>query len=145
VKQALRRENLACNSNKERTRWTWRSGLRAEEFRDAVTKLGPRGRTTPYPKNLRDEAVDYTQEWRAQGATWGDIARELNIGVDSLTKWARAVERSPAAPAFRQVALAQEGVARAMEGSGLVVYGPGGARVEGLDVASLAELLRRLS
>jgi hypothetical protein len=117
---------------------------RAEGFREAVTKLGPRGRTTPYPKKLRDEAVDYAQERRAQGATWGGIAQELGIGVDSLTKWARTAERSPAVPAFRQVSLEQEVVA-STAGRGLVVHGPGGVRVEGLDVASLAELLRRLS
>ena len=118
---------------------------RAEGFREAVTKQGPRGRTTPYPKNLRDEAVGYAEERRAQGATWGGIAEELNIGVDSLTKWARAAETRPAAPGFRQVALAQEAVVARAVGSGLVVHGPGGVRVEGLDVASLAELLRRLS
>jgi transposase len=118
---------------------------RAEGFREAVSKLGPRGRTTPYPKDLREEAVAYAQERRAKGATWGGIARELGIGIDSLTKWARAAERSPAKPAFRQVALAQEEVVAGAAGSGLVVHGPGGVRVEGLDVAGVAELLRRLS
>lgn len=118
---------------------------RAEGFRDAVAKLGPRGRTTPYPKDLRDEAVGYAQERRAQGAPWGLIARELGLGVDSLTNWARGARASRREPGFRRVELKpSKAVVNAAENA-LVVHGPGGVRVEGLDVATLAELLRRLS
>jgi hypothetical protein len=118
---------------------------RAEEFRDSVAKLGPRGRTTPYPQKLRDEAVQYAQERRAKGATWGLIAQELGLGVDSLTHWARGTKRGRDVPGFRQVKLKQSTSAEGLAGSRLVVHGPGGLRVEGLDVAALAELLRRLS
>jgi len=118
---------------------------RAEGFREAVAKLGQRGRTTPYPNKLRDEAVDYARERREQGATWGLVARELGIGIDSLTNWARLAGRGAARPEFRQVALKQGEVAVSVTGSAMVVHGPGGVRVEGLDVAGLAELLRRLA
>lgn len=118
---------------------------RAEGFREAVAKLGQRGRTTPYPKKLREEAVDYARERRAQGATWGLVARELGMGLKSLMNWARQAERSGGKPEFRQVALKQMEVAVSGTGGGLVVHGPGGVRVEGLDVGGLAELLRRLS
>jgi transposase len=118
---------------------------RAEGFREAVGKLGQRGRTTPYPKELRDEAVDYARERREQGATWSLAARELGIGIDSLTNWARLAGRGAVKPEFRQVALKQGEVAVGVTGSALVVHGPGGVRVEGLDVAGLAELLRRLA
>ena len=118
---------------------------RAEGFREAVAKLGHRGRTTPYPKKLRGEAVEYARERREQGATWKLVARELGIGIDSLMNWARAAGSSAGKPEFRQVALTQAEVAVSATGSALVVHGPGGVRVEGLDVASLAELLRRLS
>ena len=43
------------------------------------------------------------------------------------------------------MALQQEEVVASAVGNGLVVHGPGGLRVEGLDVAALAELLRRLA
>jgi transposase len=118
---------------------------RAEGFREAVAKLGQRGRTTPYPKKLRDEAVDYARERREQGTTWRLVAGELGIGIDSLTNWARLAERRGAKPEFRQVALKQAEVAVSGPGGALVVHGPGGVRVEGLDVAGLAELMRRLS
>lgn len=118
---------------------------RAEGFREAITQLGPRGRTTPYPRNLREEAVGYAQERRAQGATWRSIAQELGLGVDSLTHWARGSRGSKKEAAFRQVKLKpSEGPAKT-GGTVLVVHGPGGVRVEGLDVPGLAELLRRLS
>ena len=57
---------------------------RAEAFREAVAKLGPRGRTTPYPKNLREEALEYARDRRGEGAAVAEVARELGIGVDSL-------------------------------------------------------------
>ena len=118
---------------------------RAEGFREAVAKLGPRGRTTPYPKEMRDEAVGYAQERRAQGATWELIAQELGLGVNSLINWARGTRRSQKKPAFRQVELKPSEDVVSAEREALVVHGPGGLRVEGLTVATLAELLRRLS
>jgi hypothetical protein len=53
---------------------------RAEEFRESVKRLGARGRTMPYPAELRDEAVDYARERRGQGATWSLVAQEWGLG-----------------------------------------------------------------
>jgi transposase-like protein len=116
---------------------------RAEEFRESVKKLGARGRTTPYPAELRNEAVDYARERRGQGATWSLIAQELGLGIDSLTRWVELAGGRDDAQPFRRVAL-KVGEPPAAAGT-LVLHGPGGVRVEGLDVATVAELLRRLS
>jgi transposase len=137
---------------------------RAERFREAVKELGPRGRTTAYPLALREEAVRYAEARLKEGGRVGDAAEELQVGQDSLRRWGlvlpgeasafrpvrvvrAATEQSPAQgapPASRPEA---KSAVRSTSGGkgGLVVHGPGGVRVEGLDVASVAELLRRLS
>jgi len=139
---------------------------RAERFRAAVKELGRRGRTTAYPQVLRDEAVAYAQARLGEGGPLGSIAEELKVGQDSLRRWG-VVGPAEKSGVFRAVKLVATGTsAESREGrtlaaspsrvkavatmappgrAGLVVHGPGGVWVEGLDVASVAELLRRLS
>jgi transposase-like protein len=116
---------------------------RAEEFRESVKRLGARGRTTPYPAELRGEAVEYARERRGQGATWSLIAQELGLGIDSLTRWVELAGGHGDAQRFRRVAVKANETPAAV--GALVLHGPGGVRVEGLDVGTVAELLRRLS
>jgi transposase len=68
----------------------------------------------------------------------------LNVSGNSLRRWAKEVgQPEDAVGTLRSVKLVE--AASPVERAGLVVHGPSGVWVEGLDVASVAELLRRLS
>ena len=109
---------------------------RAVEFRARVSKLGPRGRGRRYPEALKREAVEYLAERRGVGRGIDTTAAELDLPSNTLRIWAATPRRATAG--FVPVTIVGEG-------SRLVLHGPGGIRVEGLDVATLADLLRRLA
>ncbi len=112
----------------------------AAEFRAAVRRAGPRGAGRRYPPALRRMAVDYFRRRRAAGTSVEAISRELGVKRHTIVGWTATPEVA-AAPAFLPVHL----VADAPAASRIVVHGPGGVRVEGLDLAGVAELLRRLA
>lgn len=118
----------------------------AERFRVAVAAAGPRGRTTAYPVELRDLAVGYVKARVAAGGSAGGACRELGIGTDTFRRWSAESTPAPARAigAFRPVNLAAAAPVATQQANHIVVYGPSGLRIEGLDVAGLAELLRRL-
>ena len=109
----------------------------AAVFRVAVRRAGRRGAGLRYPAAVRAQGAAYLAARRAAGATVSAVTRELGIRRHTLQGWARP--RAQEAPRFVPVSVVEEPAGR------IVVHGPGGVRVEGLDVASLAELLRRLA
>jgi transposase-like protein len=113
----------------------------AAEFRAAVRRAGPRGAGRRYPPAVRQLAVEYFRRRRAAGATLASISRELGVKRHTLVGWTAAPEVAAEAPRFVPVHV----VADAPVELGIVVHGPGGLRVEGLDLAGVAELLRRLA
>jgi transposase len=111
------------------------------ELKDELSKLGPRGRGRPYPKGLMGKLLSYTVARRRQGAKIVEVAAELGMKFHTLGRWlgekrAAGFERvevvaaiaAPTPPAARQ----------------LVVHGPRGLRIEGLDLLGIAELVRRV-
>ena len=65
------------------------------------------------------------------------IARDLGVSLVTLRRW--VTRRRP--PRFRKVELARD----RSEVSGAVLVTPSGFRVEGLDIAGMAALIRALS
>ena len=110
---------------------------RAAEFRRAVARRGPIGPRLRYPPELRAVALAYARDRLAAGVGLKTVTKELSIGRHTLQGWLAAPEQ---AQAFRKVEVIDE----PGRGGHLVVYGPRGLRIEGLDVAGVAELLRRL-
>jgi len=106
------------------------------EFRARVSKLGPRGQARRYPEALKREAVEYLAERRSVGRDINTAAAELDVPSNTLRVWA-ATPRSVGAGFVPVTIVGEE--------SRIVLHGPGGIRVEGLDVATLADLLRRLA
>ena len=96
--------------------------------------LAPRLRYTP---QMRAQAVTYARRRLTAGAGLQLIARELRVDRPTLKRWLGADDMP--VPAFRTVQV-EEAPAR----PALVLHGPAGLRIEGLDIAGLAELLRRL-
>jgi hypothetical protein len=106
---------------------------KGEDLREALAGLERRGRGRPYPKPLLERVLAHAAARRKQGATLLAIGEELGISWRTLSRW--LVERR--SERFRPVQI----VAPRRE---VVLHGPRGLRVEGLDVDGLAELLRKL-
>ena len=90
-----------------------------------------------FSEAAREAARAQAAQRLAQGVTLAESAREMDVSSQTLRRWL-----APSGAVMRSVRVteASEGAARAP-----VLVLPGGARVEGLDLSGLAELLRRLS
>lgn len=109
-----------------------------EELRSAISKLGEMGRGTRYPRALLEKILSYTVARRRQGATLLAVGGELGMNWKTLARW---VGERKTASRFERVQVA---VPAAVAPSTLVVHGPRGLRIEGLDVGGVVELVRRL-
>lgn len=113
----------------------------ATEFRAAARRAGPRGAGRRYPASLRQVATEYLRQRQADGVAVSTIAGELGVKRHTLLAWAAAAIGAVATPGFVPVRVVADGTAR----SPIVVHGPGGLRIEGLDVAGVIALLRGLA
>jgi len=109
----------------------------AAEFRLATRRLRSRGPGRRYSASMQERAEDYLRKRRQAGAPVGLIARELGLGSGTLARWAR--RRRSASATFVPVRVAAASVA------GFTVHAPGGLRIEGLDVATLVDIVRQLA
>jgi hypothetical protein len=121
----------------------------AAAIRAEVSRIeGRRGRGKAYPLSLRRKAVSYYSARREQGASQRDIGLELGICFQTLHRWAMQLDVTPhvptLAPSFERVEVIDLPASAPRRGP-LVVRGPGGLLIEGLDMDSLVELVRRLS
>ena len=97
-----------------------------------------RGRGRGYGATERESAMGLAGELEATGMSRRRAAKALGVHYATLSKWMRA---EGARPAFAQVE-----VARAPEvGCGLRLVLPSGAYVEGLDLATLAAVVRAIA
>ena len=114
-----------------------------EELKAEVAKLGPRGRGRPYPKGLLEKILSYTVARRRQGGRLVEVAAELGLRDQALTRW---LGEKRAAKRFDRVEVVVAPPALASSpASAIVVHGARGLRIEGLDLAAIAELVRRVS
>jgi transposase len=108
-----------------------------EELKQSLSTLERRGRGKPYPKGLLEKVLSYTVARRREGATVVAVAGEIGLNWRTLTRWVG--ERKAAGKRFERVEVVAPIAQRA-----LVVHGPRGLRIEGLDLAGVAELVRRV-
>lgn len=95
-----------------------------------------RGGRVRFDDGAKRAAVEHAERVMQRGGSLKEASRDLSVAYETLRRW-----RQPRSlPLVRAVQ-----VADAHDVSRLVVVLPGGARVEGLDVAGVAELARRLS
>lgn len=104
-------------------------------MRRALATAERSGPGRAFPGEVRARAIAYVDRRRSDGATDEQIARELGIPAMTFRRWVGS--RSAA---FRAVAVIEEAAS-----APLVVHGPRGLRVEGLDLDHLVELWGRLS
>ena len=111
-----------------------------EELQLEISKLGPRGRGRGYPKGLMGKLLSYTVARRRQGAKLVEVAAELGMKSHTLSRWLGEKRPSASFERVEVVATAASPAARK-----LIVHGPRGLRVEGLELADVAELVRRVA
>ena len=111
-----------------------------DELQQELSKLGPRGRGRTYPKGLMGKLLSYTVARRRQGAKLVEVAAELGMKSHTLSRWLGEKRPSASFERVEVVATAAPPAARK-----LIVHGPRGLRVEGLELADVAELVRRVA
>ena len=101
------------------------------------------GTAVRYPMDLRRQVLAYARERQAAGESLRSVVHRLGVRSQILYYW-REVERTGR---FRRVRMADAADRRSSpaDTSKPVLVTPCGLRVEGLDVAGLAALLRALS
>lgn len=108
--------------------------------------VGRRNRTNPFREDVRRRAVDYFFLRRKQKISPAKIALEIGIGLATLRSWTSPKKRVAVGmvpKGFERVEIA-ETVPQSAK-TQVVVRGPGGLCIEGLDIDSLADLIWRLS
>ena len=94
----------------------------------------------------RARAVEYATQRISLGATAEEVWLELGLKDWTLQRWLQQARKKPVENATKGFArLEVRAKATAAPRSSLVVLGPGGVRVEGLQLAQVAELFQRLS
>lgn len=111
------------------------------ELRTALSELGPRGRGRAYPKGLLEKVLTYTVARRRQGAKLVEVAAELALSDQTLSRW---LGEKRASTKFVQVVAAPTAASVPIAAQAIVVHGARGLRIEGLDLAAVAELVRRV-
>jgi transposase len=115
-----------------------RETLVAEIGRLARTAVGRR-----YSDEMRQRILEYIEERHGEGVGRTRACDELGLDWGNVNRWRRGRARKPAT-AFRRVRVVAPTEPRAAAEARIVVHGPGGLRVEGLDVEGVVDLLRRL-
>ena len=114
---------------------------RGAAIRRSVSALVP-GPQRRYPPVLLRRIEDYARERRAQGASRAQICREVGISSPTLVRLLTAESGT-----LRRVRVAADTASEVVPPAlgSLTVRGPGGIVVEGLDIASVAALVRELA
>lgn len=97
-------------------------------------------RSVRYPLPLRREVLGFARRRRAAGDRLKEIARELGLPWQTLHRWLEASPRRR----FRPVAVVATASTPAVSRLPVSIVTPQGLRVEGLDLESAADLLKRL-
>ena len=107
-----------------------------EQIRRAVEQVAERGKRRRYGRELRDRILAYTVERKARGADLETIGADLDVPWRTIARWCATSRKENRS--FRRVELIAKGR------SGLTVHGPQGIRIDGMDLDTIAELIRRL-
>jgi hypothetical protein len=125
------------------------SSSHVEQLCHALANADRSGRGRPYPEALRHAVIAFAQQQRAQGMSLAPVAESLGLSPLTLTRWLERPTQASAMALFRPVSLAAVEPVSAVvvrpSGPALVVHGPAGLRIEGLDLDTLTQLVRRLA
>ncbi len=120
----------------------------ARAIRSQIERIarGRKSQSRRYPQALRDAAVAYAREHLGAGESRESTARALGLDAQTLSNWIRAATGSTEAqPALREVTVLPArapGRSKASRTTPVLITAQGW-RIEGLDVDTLVELVRR--
>lgn len=114
----------------------------AKQFRQAVARLGRRGRGKRYPRELREQALAILERSVEAGWSLASVADELGVPPITLSRWAKAGNNGEGRGGFRPVSVVES--RESFPRQHIVVVTPGGVRVEGLDLAGALKMVRVL-
>jgi len=118
----------------------------AKAFRREVHRqLGRRGPGQRYPAELRDRALAYLARARSRGDSIATAATDLDLPLNTLGRWAAksngdACENPE--PAFQEIRI-EDPIPQTDDH--LVIAGPGGIEVRGLDLDGVVALMKALA
>jgi len=105
-----------------------------------ATKKNAAGRRV-FDERVRAAVVELTREWAQAGKPRVELGRRLGLRESTISWWLkRDSKRRKATPKVMPVEIVED----AGPSSALMIVLPGGARVEGLTVDDVAELVRKL-
>jgi len=110
-------------------------------LRRRLERAAAGGNRIRYPEPLRREVVGFAREAIAAGSSQSRVAADLGIPQPTLSRW--ILESGPTP--LRTVQVAGDPVAEPGGEGGLRLRTPRGYLVEGLDLESIAVLLRSLA
>ena len=106
-------------------------------LKQALASAARSGVGRAYPAELRERAAAFVERRRREGASEGEIGRELGISPMTFRRW--VAPRSTSGFVLATVDAPRPAPIQ------IVVHGPHGIRIEGLDVDGVVALLERLS
>ena len=121
---------------------------RIRQLRRQVTRCRRAGGRPRYSAEIRAEAVALAAQLSGTGLSHNAIARRFGLNAITLANWKKEqaeAEQQAAAGMLPVAVITSDETAVDLGRPRPVVFGPGGVRVEGLDVDGVAELLRKLS
>lgn len=115
-----------------------------EKARDAMASLGARRPRQRIPDAVRKAVLEFARARRDAGVSWVAIAQAVGLSTSVLMKWsARASKLHRSRGHIVAVEVVEDHGSAA--GLGVLSLVAGDYRIEGLDVATAADLLRRLT
>lgn len=118
----------------------------AGRVREALARLGARGRTQRLPEAIRRRVLTVVERGRQAGVSWHQLAAGVNLSVSTLHRWqATASGRHHREPVVVPVTIQAAPSAPRPPVSALVLVTASGHRLEGLQVAEAVTVLRALA
>ena len=109
--------------------------------RRSVEALGARGKTTRIPDEVRGVVQGYSDEARAAGQSWAEIAATVGLSTSLLMRWNRAAGKRAK---LKPVVITRAAASVTARSSRLVLVTAAGERLEGLCVEDTVRILREL-
>jgi transposase len=112
-----------------------------ERAREALARLGKRGRTTRIPDDVRAVVLGYVERERSRGRSRQEVADELGLSSSVLVRWAKGGRRRRGKIVPIRL-LATPSVSP--EAATIRIVSPSGYRIEGLSVRDAVEVIRAI-
>ena len=114
-------------------------------LRQEIERLGPRSPSRRFPEELKQRVAQWARGELERGISATDVAEQVGVPWESLSRWTGRRPRLGRPPKVRSVRVVESSpLERSVGPTAAVLKSPSGFTVEGLDLLTLVEVLRRL-